>query len=745
MSSPPPNQFPVTNIPTICWSAVPGSGSVGFQNTDETAEMYLSQSSSVQPGDQNSIPLDPLGFMTLASNVTWYAVSAGAPTGPLLVMPGATDFSAGAASIAQAMIDVGVATAIAQAIAGEGVSIVAAPTLLYSISAVPPSVSGALVGGSIPSNSYQATCYNSDIPGQFDVGDQRFITAVGRASANGNLQVTKKFWNVSEWGTNVTRNNMASYAAKGTKVIVCLQPVITFGLPAGSDFTLVGTTAQKNAAIADKASLAAMLAAGPNSLGNLGFTANTAWIVLWQEPGNGSKNVSPTDFGNMLKTYGPTVNASIYPLWINVNYTGAIHRATDYANAAFGRHGNPATGATVVGIAMDWYTNSYTNGLMLTSTDANNESILGIAHTLGVPFALNEVGCKVGGGVTTAQCQQYMADDAVNSVEAVMQGEIQAGRSIGDVIYFDGLCSADGTGDIASPIGQAPNIPAPDFRIPYFQKWFDTLQSTPSSPFTIPANSTVTITPVTPSPVGGLALTDQLSYEIALQLSAGAGSTNPFVSLTFLWYDFDQVPRDQNPIYKEVWHVPMGTNADPNGPLTVYGGGRMHGSYLQVKINNQDSVTCTVASLQMSGVSRIGARSSITWNPNAAVSPNVPTFTLAAAADQTLQLGREELQNVPAGNTKGWLCGLWGGQIFFRALVSGAAANGDVHVQVQPQPTGVFGTENILNEGMGIAGGGNDERVFTISSPRCPLQVVVNNNDANAITVSFQMIAIETA
>lgn len=709
---------------------------------DVDAEMYLSQSSSMRPGDGNSIPLDPLAFMTLPGTSTWYVASDGNPTEDLLVIPGATDFAAGPAAIAQAMIDVGVADAIAQAITGSGISLVGNPVLLYTISAVPPSVSGGLVGGSIPANCYQAGCYNSDIPGQFDVGDQRFSTAVGR-SVNGNLAVTKKFWNESEFGTNITRNNMASYAAKGTKVIVCLQPVITKGLPAGSDFTLVGSTAQKNAAIADKAALAAMLGAGPNSLGSLGFTANTAWIVLWQEPGNGSKGISPTDYGNMWKTYGPTVNASIYPAQINVNYTGQVHRATDYANAALGRRGNPSTGTTFISIAMDWYTNSWTQGLLLTSTDANGESILGIAHTVGLAFALNEVGCKPGGGVGTDTCKQYMGDNPVNSVLAVMEAEIQAGRPIGDVIYFDGLCTADGTGDIASPIGQDPTVTAPDFRIRYFQNWFDTLQSTPTAPFTIAPSTTVTIVPVTPSAIGGLASADFLSYEFSIQLSAGAASTNPFVSVTLLWYDFDQVPRDQIPIYKEVWHLPMGTNGDPNGPLTVTGGGRMHGSFLQIKINNQDTATCTVASMQITGVGRIGTRSALTWNPNSGTSPTVPTFTLAAAADQSLQIGREESQTVAAGATKGWLCGLWAGQAFIRILVSGVAAANTVHCQLQPQPTGVFGTQNILNETMGIVGD-NDERVLTIALPRCPCQFVVNNNDANTVTVSFQIIGIET-
>src|SRR5262249_5341814 len=116
-----------------------------------------------------------------------------------------------------------------------------------------------------------------------------------------------------------------------------------------------------------------------------------------------------------------------------------------------------------------------------------------------------------------------------------------------------------------------------DFRAGLFQQWYDTLQSTPSTAFTVAANTTVTMPPLNPSPNGGLAPCNFLSYEIAIGLSAGAASTNPWIALTFLWYDFDQVPKNQNPVFKETWHIPMGTNADANGPLIVTGTGRMHG------------------------------------------------------------------------------------------------------------------------------------------------------------------------
>jgi hypothetical protein len=724
--------------------AWPGSGKTGFSillnNVDQSNSVFAGYDNNIAVGGTNTLEIPALTSVNMDGARTIYVV-APAGTEDLEVTPGGMNPTSSPVAVAEAMISAGVAEAIAEAISGSGIPLIGTPVLLYNVSSVPPATGGGLVGGSIPSNSYQPTCYNSDLsgPNQFINGDGRFISAVGRSN-NGHLSVTKKFWNPSEWNINVTRNDMANYQAFGTKVIVCLQPVITKGLAGGSDFTLVGTAAQKAAAVADKASLAGFL----TNLQGMGFTATTAQIVLWQEPGNGSKGVSATDFGNMIKTYGPTVKATIFPLVVNVNYTGAIRRATDYANAALGLRGFANPGVTLDGIAMDWYTNSYIGGLMLTSQDSNGDSIIGIADANLLPFGLNEVGCKVAVGEHT--CRQYMTDDPVNSVLSVMQGRLQAGKNNLDVIYFDGLCTADGTGDIASPIGQDPTTPQPDFRAALFDQWWDTLTSTPTTAFTIPATSTVTVAPDNPSPSGGLAQVPYLSYEIALGVSAGAASTNPFLALTFLWYDFDQIPKNQTPIYKETWHIPMGTNADPNGPLIVTGTGRMHGAFLQVKLNNQDSVTCTIAFMQISGTSRIGQRSSLFWYPNAGNSPAVPTFTLAQAVDAGLQLGREQNVTVLAGQTKGFLNGLWAGQAFYRFLVSGAAANGAVHVQLQPQPVGVYGTEDILNTSAGIAGGGNDEHVFNnIALPRGPTQWVVNNNDANTVTVSYQLIGIETS
>src|SRR6266568_4161948 len=164
-----------------------------------------------------------------------------------------------------------------------------------------------------------------------DQADNLFISMSGR-SQGGHLACTKKFWNLSDWSTG--KNNIANYATYGTRVLFALKPLFTPGLALGSDFTTTGTTAQKNAAIAEKAKLASFLA----SLVTMGFTAGTAQIVLWQEPNNtqnmGGSAQGRIDYNNMLRTYGSTVTSTIFGLYCNVNYDGAVKNATDYANAA---------------------------------------------------------------------------------------------------------------------------------------------------------------------------------------------------------------------------------------------------------------------------------------------------------------------------------------------------------------------------------------------------------------------------
>jgi hypothetical protein len=739
--------------PTPIWSIVASdpTAQILLVNTDISANISIGNA-AVQIGGNDSSVIPPQSSLSLPANQSWYALSDQANDPILQVTLGGGNWSTSPIQAAEAMLEAGIATDIAEAIFAIGIPQVAAPITLYDINGTGGAGGDVgLVGATIPQSALLGTgCTDSYVPPgtSQDAADTAFVNIVGRGNGT-HLTVTKKFWNLSDWSQ--TKNNMANYFAHGTKVVVCVKPLFTPGLALGSNFTTTGTTAQKNAAIAELAKLNTFLA----WLTGLGFNATNCEMVCWQEPAN-SQNFGHgggADFNNMLRTYGSAITAAGFPLCVNVNYDANVANATNFLNAALGLRAFSGAGAVglpvVTSFALDLYTNNAIgNNLLPTTVDSNGDSFDNMAAAHGMIVSLNEIGCNPDSHSPPSALHFSLADCTTyfNDMTSYGQGVLQAGRQLGQMIYYCGICSASGIGDITSPIGFDPLVPhPPDFRVALYQTMTDTLTANTANPVTIPATHTTTLVPVSPSPSGGLADSQTLSYEIAFGLSAGASSTNPFAIVTLKWFDFDQVARTQTAVDQIEFAVPMGVNGDPNGPLVVFGGGRMRGAFMTVSVNNQDSVPCSIGFFQITGTSRPGRRDSWIWDPNANQSPLVPTFTLASAAAKSLQIGREQNINVLAGASKSFLNGLWAGQAFIRILVSGAAANGDVHIQLQPQPAGQFGTEDILNESMGLAGGGNDERVFTIALVRAPTLLVMNNNDANAVTVSYQIIAIETA
>lgn len=755
--------FDVTQPSQLVFSAAvkPGGRQVAEQtiyNRDPNIQLLIALDEPHQTpdftGPRVSI-VDPLSSTVVNGTVDVWGVGNPGTTGPpgsqttivVDVIGTALGTSGNPVAIGTALVASGLAVQIAAQIADQGISLVPSPSLLYSVGLASNPGLAALVGLTVPNMALGAGCYDAGLTQQ--AADTAAVSVVARPAGGQHPTVTKKFWNLSDWKT--TKNSVTgagSYASLGTKVVFCMKPVVTSGLALGSDFTTTGTTAQKNAAIADKASLASFLA----TMTGAGYTAANSEWVMWQEPGN-SQNLGaagatqgPIDYNNMMRTYGPTVTAAGFTLTLNVNFTGAISRATDYANAGLGLRAYGGAGAvglpTVTSVAMDWYTNNYFLNNFLDTPDANGDSIVSIAVNNGLIFSLNEWGCNPGTGpgqFSPSQCNQYMTLDATNSVLAVMSRLQNQGHPIGNLIYYEGQCDASGAGDITSPM-----LSPSDFRVAGYQKIFDSLTASTLTGTTINANSTKTIAPLVPSPVGAFANTDALSYELVVGLMAGAASTNPFATIIMTFFDFDVTGPAQVQTDVVKFTMPLGTNGDPNGPTVFSLHGPLRGAFMNLKINNVDTVAATLEYLQFASTGRNEDRHVGRWDCNAGTSPGVPGFTLASAGSASLQIGREETQTVAAGATKAFLNGLWAGQAFLRVLISGATGP-NVQFQLQPQPTSLFGTTNLVNETLGLAGGVNDELLVTIALPRTPLKAIINNNEATAtITASYQLIAIET-
>ncbi len=310
--------------------------------------------------------IDPLGSITVDGTQDCWAMAqsnAGLPVTLVVdVYRTGTSQAGSPLTVAGAITTSGLALQIAQQIAATGVSLLPSPSPIYQygLTAGP---STTLVGLTVPSMAFNNPgCYATPFGNQTaaDAALMSYVFPTGPTVPT----VTKKFWNTSDWSE--TKNNMPAYAAAGTRVVVCLRPVVTSGLALGSNFTTSGTTAQKAAAAADHASLITFLA----WLASIGFKSTDCDNILWQEPGNNTNlgaagAQGPIDYSNMLGTYGGAVNSSSgadgqpFPLGINVNYTGQISNATNYANAAFGlRAYAPGPGVTITYVAMDWYTNS---------------------------------------------------------------------------------------------------------------------------------------------------------------------------------------------------------------------------------------------------------------------------------------------------------------------------------------------------------------------------------------------------
>lgn len=364
------------------------------------------------------------------------------------------------------------------------------------------------VGCSIPNQAFTPgktpPWYDANQPNQ-DAGDALFCTLAGRSlNGTGWLAVTKKFWNEGTYTLTQSKpagNNLVQYQAHGTRVIVCLWPTLSRGLAAGSNFGTAGTSAQQANSLAEynPATNTGKMVVFLQQLVAWGFTTDTCRIVLVQEPCNSNKNISPVDYANMFRTYGPAVNdvrngpggTAAFPLIANVNFASGLTGGTDYARAALGV-GTPyssfPTGCTFLGVAIDYYTNHYYGGhnFRFDTQDSAGYSVSGIADSLGIGFGVHEIGCPPAqidpSGPPYPLCTAYM-----QYILSFMKARQNAGKPCLDVIYYNGQGPPTGIGDITSPIGQDPFVTpsgSADFRAKLFQNIFDGL-ATSSPSFTL--------------------------------------------------------------------------------------------------------------------------------------------------------------------------------------------------------------------------------------------------------------------
>lgn len=674
-------------------------------NLDSNANITIG-GSAVVAGDTSHQTIPPQGAVAVPANQAWYAIADIDDNAQLQVTLGGSDWAASPTGIANAMIAAGIPEAIAAELSASGISLLAAPQQLYNIGGVLQPGTGftSLVGWTVPTQCFKTGCYYASLsgPNQQDAGDSAFQVNVKRGLSNNRPPITKKFWNPGDYHTNNNFNNLANYYSYGTTVIVCLQPLIdstTNHLKAGE------VTNVQNFITAITA---------------LGATPSNTIFVWWQET---QDKITSTQFTNGLNDLAAVMNASGFHTAVDVATHAGTAGGVTYINAAF------ASTLTISLGAADYYYPAFKNGITL-------DALANAYDAHGVPFGLFEFGIAPDNFPTNPNASaQYFA-----YVQGFFQARQAAAKPNGHFVWYDGQCDANGAGDLTAPI-----LTPTDNRVPMYQGIFDTLTvSTPSSSggLVIANNHTTTLTPVNPSAVGGLAPIGELSYEIALGLTAGVGSTIPFAHVILTWYSFDQKAQNQTVVDSIGFYVPMGTNADPNGPLVVRGRGRQRGSFMSVKVNNFDSVACTLQFLQLMDTGRPGSRDAWTWDINNSNSPNVPGFTLANAGSASLEVGRASGVNVNPGATVSRLCGIFAGRIYYRVHVSGLSTD-QLELNVEPLPTNIFpATTFYVRKFMG-----NTVIEFEgeFVAARAPLLVNMTNNAGVAATVDFVMVGEETS
>lgn len=639
--------------------------------------------------------IDPLGSVTVAGDNDVWVI--GVTGQPIIDVGSAGMVSASPILVAEAMATSGIAEGIALALEQTGIPLLAGPQVIYNFGSTPVTTTNSSVGCTVPPSSFNTGCYYAGL--SQDAADNNFITAVG-VSQGGHLAVTKKFWNNSDY--SLTKNNLANYVSYGTQVIICLRPACP-GIPAPGGGPITS---------AEKTKVTNFL----NALVGMGFNSSNCVIFLYQEANNGNNFGSTgtqaqqiTAYTNMLAAYGPLVNASGLPLAISLGASQGDANCQAFANAAIG-----VAGLTYTALSIDFYYGSFNSGFTLDATAA-------IADAHGLQYGLSEFGCHV-----TDNYAAYF-----NYIITFFQTRIKNNKPNFSVNYYDGVCSATGAGDLTSPM-----LTNADVRVPFYVTLFNTLTtSTSGGGLTLPHGQTVTIQPTLQSPIAGLGVADQLSYEIALGTVAGVASTNPFITATLAFYDFDDLTANQPVVSNPSYRIPMATNGDPLAPLTIFGHGQMRGAFMQIKLKNLDSVDATLEYLQLVGTSRVNSVDHWSWDTGN--SPNVPGFTLAPNAFSSLQLAHNAGSTTvgPSGSIQ-YLMGLFAGEVFLRYRQNGASS---VDFEIAPQPPSVFGSQQLSNVPVATGDAGQVEKIIFL--PRAPCVLTISNQDgAHTASVFFSII-----
>lgn len=639
---------------------------------------YGSSQDGQQPDlteDLTSDILAPQQSIQVNTTLDWWAMCDDGPV-QLDVIPEAAAPSPSFLALGEFLVTSGLAVEIAQAIAQAGVSLLAAPQLLYSLpSSTQP---GTLVGATIGPQNY---------PGQSQT--QANTTFDGFVARNMAITLQKVYY--TEGQSSAVPSNVALDIAQGCSIFASIKPAQT------ASNTYADATPTRTGGptcLDEKNKLTAII----NNLLAAGLTTSTLKVTLWQEPNTGGSFDTPAHYQNYLNYYLPAVRA----LGITHVYNPVVG-STPWDGAV-----NPPTNASFDEVYADYYGSAYNTGFRLDGTGpSDNASLQAVAdnHTPSpVPFGIGEFNDVAGSG---AGSSSYWAN-YMGHIQSVFQARVSAAKPLGWLMFWMGNNAQN------KPNNQI--LSGSDFKIPALQTFNDTFGQ-PSSVLSIAAGQTTTLTPLAPAAGGVTAQAAALSYELTATFIAGIGSTVPFCTVQMQWYPTNNTAAP--PIAQQWWSVPMGTNGTTG--TVIYGRGPMYGAFLRIKVHNLDSVACTMT-FQMNSNGRLISRDDWNWDVGSSVS--VPTFTIAGStATAGNQIGLMDSVTVPANGSVSRLCGLFSGPVSIRFSDSSGA--GKLSFAIAPQPSTRWGTVSLINETPG-----GEAIISPFYLPRGPLLVTVTNSDA---------------
>ena len=692
-----------------------GAGVVANRDTLDTVLLGPNEGALFRSNPEVSI-LDPLSSVPVTGEIDLWAIvdSSTNNTGEDFIaevdyIRSGVGWAPSPASIATALIGsdfaVTLATAMAQAIAQGGISLVSAPVSLYTAASSPGPTGAGYVGASVFSSTYADQTTRLGASNEFD-------GYVGQPWA---IHTQKFYMQEGVWtGSRVTEmQNMQPHLLHA---VLSVKP----GRSSNGDYSNTSkvSMAPSGATLAQEhANLVSFL----STINGFGFTPAFCDIILWNEANDKGFSGAFTAQGyyqNYVAFYQDAVRAAGY----KVIYNPLL---------ANGQIANFYPGdANCDGVYCDYYAWDYfkTSGgkqvqATLTSAYGDNPMALADNHLPSpIPFGVVETGLADG---TNAPSIPDFINWWNTQIVAPLVGRLQAGKQNGDgPIWFDA-----GTGQ------NQISASTPATQIAAMQGAFTQLDKTVVAPtgtgLTLPATSTTTLVPNQPSPGAGYAVVDGMSYSVNLRVQTNATlSNNPFVVVKMRW--FEQDDPNATTVDSQFWIIPIGGSS--GGPVVMHGHGPQVAQFLQVQIQNLDSNSCT-ASFGLSSEGRVANKHDWRWDvasSNSVANAGNLGFNLSGGAFNANSVGSLHNVSVAAGATHNNISGLFAGDVW----VHWTADNTKLSVSLQPLPSSSWGGTELW-----ASSTNNDDAI--VGFPRAPVQIIVTNTDTVSHTFSLSMIGIE--